>query len=106
MIFDVVRGDIGETCYEGLNIKKLLILAIATSIDALAVGVSLAFLGSSVFLAAPVIGIITFVLSFVGVLLGNGCKNKFSSKAGMFGGIILILIGMRLLFKHFDCSVY
>ncbi|NLO46875.1 MAG: manganese efflux pump [Clostridiales bacterium] len=104
MIFDVVRGDTDKNYYEGINIRKLIILSIATSIDAFAVGVSLAFLGSSVFSAALVIGIITFVLSFAGVLLGNGCKNKFSDKAGMFGGIILILIGLRILLKHFGCS--
>jgi putative Mn2+ efflux pump MntP len=104
MILDVVKKDKdgGEQREreKTLSIRKLLLLAVATSIDALAVGVSFAFLESPVFPAVLVIGLITFILSFIGVLLGNGCGNRFGGKAELFGGIILILIGLKILFEH------
>jgi putative Mn2+ efflux pump MntP len=101
MIFDVLkaRGDNTQNC-EKLSIKKLLVLAVATSIDALAVGVSFAFLNSPMLPAVLLIGIITFILSYLGVVLGNGCGNKFSSKAELAGGILLILIGLKILLEH------
>ncbi len=79
--------------------KVLIILSIATSIDALAVGLSLSFLGTSIITPAAIIGIITFSLSFLGVYLGKKFGGYFE-KMGVLGGIILIVIGLRILFEH------
>lgn len=86
-----------ESCIGNL---KLFVLAIATSIDALAVGVSFSFLNIYITLPVIVIGLVTFVLSFIGVELGNrlGCYAK--SKAEILGGSILIVLGIKILFEH------
>ena len=83
-----------------LDLKELFGLAVATSIDALAVGISLAFLGVSIWLAAAVIAVTTFVLSFIGVALGNRIGVRFNRTATIIGGIVLILIGLRILLEH------
>lgn len=89
---------------DDFSFKSMLPLAVATSIDALAVGVTLAFLKdiskSSVYLTIAFIGIITFVLSAVGVLLGKTVGCKFKSKAELLGGVILILMGLKILLEH------
>jgi len=82
------------------SFKKMLPLAVATSIDALAVGVSFAFLRVRIIPAISFIGAITFILSFVGVKVGNVFGEKFKSKAEFAGGIILILIGFKILLSH------
>ena len=79
----------------------MLPLAIATSIDALAVGISFAFLEVNIMSAAPYIGIITFALSVAGVKIGNAFGMKFRSKAEFAGGAILILMGVKILLEHF-----
>lgn len=79
---------------------ELLILAVATSIDALAVGISLAVLNVNIWSAAGIIGVITLILSFLGVLIGNRFGVRFKSKAEIAGGIILILIGVKILLEH------
>jgi putative Mn2+ efflux pump MntP len=81
---------------------KMLPLALATSIDALAVGVSFAFLRVSIIPAVSFIGITTFALSLVGVKLGNVFGTRFKSKAELAGGIILVLIGMKILLEHLN----
>lgn len=83
-----------------LDFKELVVLAIATSIDALAVGITLAFLGVNIFLAACAIGIITFVLSFAGVGIGHAFGSKFERGATIAGGVILIIIGAKILLEH------
>lgn len=80
--------------------RSMLPLAVATSIDALAVGVTLAFLKVNIWQAVGLIGSITFVLSGVGVWLGKQVGAKFKSKAELFGGIVLILIGLKILLEH------
>lgn len=80
--------------------KTMLPLAVATSIDALAVGISFAFLGVSIVSAAILIGITTFVLSGVGVYVGNIFGAKYKSKAEIAGGAVLILIGLKILLEH------
>lgn len=85
-----------------VNFKNMIGLAIATSIDALAVGITFAFLKTKLVLAVSVIGIITFSLSFIGVKIGNKFGNKFQNKAELFGGIILILIGLKILLEHLE----
>ena len=77
-------------------------MAIATSIDALAVGVAFAFLNVNVLMAVSIIGIITFGLSLIGVLLGHTLGMKFKSNAEMFGGIVLIIIGLKILMEHLN----
>jgi putative Mn2+ efflux pump MntP len=80
--------------------KSLIILSIATSIDALAIGLSLAFLKVDIWYPAIVIGIITGFLSLIGVRLGNTLGFKFGKKMEILGGIILILIGIKIVLEH------
>lgn len=75
-------------------------MAVATSIDALAVGVTFAFLKVNIVAAVSFIGVITFVFSFAGVKIGNIFGAKYEKKAQMTGGIILILIGLKILLEH------
>ena len=82
------------------SFSTMLPLAVATSIDALAVGISFAFLGVDIVEAAILIGITTFVLSGVGVYVGNIFGAKYKSKAELVGGVVLILIGLKILFEH------
>lgn len=83
-----------------LSARKMLPMAVATSIDALAVGVSFAFLAVDIWVSAAAIGVTTFVLSFVGVKVGNIFGARYKSKAELAGGIILILIGLKILMEH------
>ena len=80
--------------------KKITVLAIATSIDALAVGVSFAFLNVSIIPSITIIGITTFILSFFAVFLGKKLGEYMQSYAEIIGGIILIGIGIKILFEH------
>ncbi len=92
----------GAACVtrQRLDIKELLVLAVATSIDALAVGITFAFLGVDIVPAVLLIGCITFGLSFVGVVLGNRFGTRFQRKAEIAGGVVLILIGLKILLEH------
>lgn len=83
-----------------LNIRDLFLMAIATSIDALAIGVTFAFLQTRILPAVLLIGIITFLLSLLGVIMGNRFGARFRKKAELGGGIVLILIGTKILFDH------
>lgn len=85
-----------------LGFKNMLLLAIATSIDALAVGVTFAFLEVNIVYAVCFIGIITFILSMAGVKIGNVFGSKYKSKAELAGGIILILLGIKILLEHLE----
>ena len=80
--------------------RKMFVMAVATSIDALAVGITMAFLDVNIWIAATVIGVITFVLSAAGVVLGCRFGNYLGSKAGILGGIILICLGIKILLEH------
>lgn len=84
----------------GMDVKTMLTLAVATSIDALTVGISFAFLNVNIVAAVSFIGVCTFVLSFFGVWVGNVFGSRFRSKAELAGGIILILIGTKILIEH------
>ncbi len=92
----------GEACEVNpdFSARTMLLLSIATSIDALAVGVSLAFLGVPIWGAAAVIGLTTFIFSAAGVRVGNifGCRYK--SKAELAGGVVLVLMGLKILVEH------
>lgn len=83
-----------------LDYKQLLLMAIATSIDALAVGVTFAFLEVSIVPAVSIIGCTTFCLSMVGVAVGNFFGARYKRRAELSGGIILILLGAKILLEH------
>lgn len=83
-----------------LDFKEMFILAIATSIDALAVGITFAFLQVPIVEAISIIGITTFVISVIGVYVGNFFGNRYKKKAELAGGMILILIGLKILLEH------
>lgn len=107
MLLDAFRGEDGcdEACAcgedePGLDIKELIMLAVATSIDALAVGITFAFLGVNIWLAIVVIGVTTFALSFVGVAIGNQFGSRFEKPATIAGGVVLIIIGLKILIEH------
>lgn len=89
-----------KTEVEELSFKNMSVLAVATSIDALAVGVTFAFLKVNIIPAVSFIGITTLVLSMIGVKIGNIFGVKYKSKAEMVGGIILILMGVKILLEH------
>ena len=89
-----------EKADDSLQVKVMLVLAIATSIDALAVGISFAFLHVDILPAVTFIGITTFCLSVAGVKIGNVFGSRYKSKAELVGGIILILIGLKILLEH------
>lgn len=101
MIVEALRDDeTVENERDDFSIKELLILAIATSIDALAVGITFAFLQVSIVPAVSFIGITTFILAFIGVIIGKAFGVKYKSKAEIAGGVILILIGLKILLDH------
>lgn len=83
-----------------LDVRELFILAIATSIDALAVGITFAFLNVAILPSILFIGITTFVLSLLGVGIGNQFGVKYKNKAEIAGGLVLVLIGAKILFEH------
>lgn len=85
---------------DSVDFKTMIVLAVATSIDALAVGVTFAFFEVNLILAVTVIGVITFVMSIAGVLIGNKFGDKLQDKAELTGGIILIIIGLKILLEH------
>ena len=82
------------------QIVKMLLLAIATSIDALVVGITLSFFNVNIFLAILIIGLTTFCISSVGVKIGNIFGTRFKSKAEFFGGAVLIMLGVKVLIEH------
>ena len=96
--FDKEDDDI--SCNEDISFKELLLMGIATSIDALAIGVAFAFLKINIITAVIIIGIITFVLSLSGVYIGNLFGNKLKKGAEILGGVILIAIGIKILLEH------
>jgi putative Mn2+ efflux pump MntP len=101
MLVEGIKNEPEEGgCDDKLDLKELFILAIATSIDALAVGISFAFLQVQILPSIILIGITTYILSFVGVVVGNRFGFKFQNKAEIAGGIVLMLIGVNILFEH------
>ena len=94
------REDEEESLDASLSFRSMVLLAIATSIDALAVGVTLAFLDVPILSSVCFIGVVTFCLSLVGVKAGNVFGCKYKSKAEFVGGLVLILIGLKILLEH------
>ena len=99
MIFDSIKGG-EETGDDRLDVRTMILLAIATSIDALAVGISFAFLNVSIWSSVAVIGLITFAVCFAGVGIGRRFGNVLHRKAGLVGGVILVLIGLKIFLEH------
>ena len=95
MIYDAVKGE--EEGVSLIGFKVLTLLAVATSIDALAVGISYGLLGEAILLPSVIIGVVAFAFSFAGVLAGHKLSGVLGSKMEIFGGIILILIGCKFL---------
>lgn len=94
------RSSEADESSDRFDFKTMLPLAVATSIDALAVGVTFAFLQVNIVAAVSFIGVITFVLSAAGVLLGNAFGAKWKNRAELVGGLILIFIGLKILIEH------
>ncbi|BCJ98850.1 manganese efflux pump MntP [Anaerocolumna chitinilytica] len=108
---NMIRGSIKEEDEEAecenckdvdnsLKVKEMLILSVATSIDALAVGITFAFLKVNILAATSFIGVVTFLISAAGVYIGNIFGGKLKSKAEMAGGIILVCLGTKILLQH------
>lgn len=100
---NMIRESLGhgeEDCDPSLAPLTMLVLAVATSIDALAVGVTFAFLRVDILPAVALIGVCTFVISAVGVKVGNVFGARYKSKAELFGGVVLVLIGLKILLEH------
>ena len=103
MIVDAIKDskkEEKEDKDDKIRIGELFLLAIATSIDALAVGISFAFLSIHIWSSITIIGITTLILSFIGVLIGCKFGARFQTKAQIAGGIILILVGVKILLEH------
>ena len=102
MIYEAIKCDEedGNSGKNPLGFTTLLLLAIATSIDALAIGVTFATIHTPVISSSLVIGTVTFIISFLGVFLGSKCGDIFGNKAEITGGSILILIGLKILLEH------
>ncbi len=94
------RDDELDKRNDKIDFKTMIVLAIATSIDALTVGITFAFFEVNLILAVLLIGIITFAMSLLGVKIGNKFGDQFQNKAELIGGIILILIGLKILLEH------
>lgn len=103
MIVEAVKPEEEEAVEvmdPSLDIKEMFLLAIATSIDALAVGVTFAFLDYPIVEAISIIGVTTFVISVGGVYVGNFFGSRYKNKAELAGGLILVLLGVKILLEH------
>ncbi len=89
-----------------LDHKNMLVLAVATSIDALAVGITFAFLDTPIIEAITIIGITTMIISIIGVVVGNFFGSRYKSKAEFIGGLILVLLGLKILLEHLGILVF
>ena len=99
MIHEALDND-EEEADASLEVKTMYLLAVATSIDALAIGITFAFLKVNIIPAVCFIGIVTFIISFAGVKIGNVFGVRYKNKAEIVGGVILILLGLKILLEH------
>ena len=99
MIREAIQGD-DEACTDDFSVRAMVPMAVATSIDALAVGVSFAFLQVDIVPAVTFIGLITFVCCLFGVRIGSIFGNKYQTTAELFGGAVLIAMGAKILLDH------
>jgi putative Mn2+ efflux pump MntP len=101
MIRETLWGD-KEESNDDFGVRTMALMAVATSIDALAVGVSFAFTHANIWVASAVIGVVTFALSAAGLYLGRKIGSHLGSKAGLLGGVVLIGIGIKILIEHIN----
>ena len=99
MIHEALDND-EEEADASLDVKTMFLLAVATSIDALAIGITFAFLKVNIIPAVCFIGSVTFIISFAGVKIGNVFGTRYKNKAEIVGGVILILLGLKILLEH------
>ena len=99
MIHEALDND-EEEADASLDVKTMFLLAVATSIDALAIGITFAFLKVNIIPAVCFIGIVTFIISLAGVKIGNVFGVRYKNKAEIVGGVILILLGLKILLEH------
>ena len=99
MIREALFGE-GEEAIADLSVRRLFLLALATSIDALAVGVTMVFMDVPVLLSAAIIGVVAFVLAMLGGLLGRRLGRLFQRRATLLGGVVLVFIGAKILLEH------
>lgn len=85
-----------------IDFKTMMLLAIATSIDAFAVGITFSFLDINILSSITIIGITTFIISIIGVIIGNKIGNKYQRKAKILGGLTLIFLGVKILLEHLN----
>jgi len=100
MIYESFKIKAARGNFDPSNILTLLVLAVATSIDALAVGITLSLIATSIALAVTVIGLVTFALSYLGVFIGKKVGHFFESKIEALGGLTLIAIALKILLQH------
>ena len=91
-----------ETCNDKVDLKTMLPLSIATSIDALAIGITFSFLKTNIIISSIIITTTTFILSTLGVIIGHKFGTKYKSKAEFIGGLILIIMGIKILLEHLN----
>lgn len=99
MIREAIKND-SENYNDSIKVKDMVVLAIATSIDAMAIGMTFACLNIKIIRPVVSIGIITFILSVIGVKIGNEFGSKYKNKAQIAGGLILILLGIKIVLEH------
>ena len=100
MIKEAFGREEKGNCNDNIDFKTMIVLAIATSIDALAVGITFAFLEVNLPLAVTLIGLTTFIISLIGVIIGNKFGSKYEKKSQIVGGIVLLFIGVKILLEH------
>jgi len=100
MIYESFKITEAQRSYSPSNILVLLTLSVATSIDALAIGITLSLVAVSIAAAVTVIGLVTFILSYLGVMIGKRFGHVFENKIEVFGGIVLIALGVKIVIEH------
>ena len=100
MLWEALTGATDGAAPQLLDVKRLLVLSFATSVDALAVGISFAFLDVNIWVAIALVGITTLVLSVVAVLIGHRVGARFKKPAELAGGVVLVFIGTQVLLEH------
>jgi putative Mn2+ efflux pump MntP len=100
MIYESLKIEAAEKNLDPCNLLVLLTLSVATSIDALAIGITLSMLTASIVSTAAIIGVVTFALSYAGIFIGKRFGHFFESKIEIVGGVILIAIGLKILIQH------
>jgi putative Mn2+ efflux pump MntP len=100
IIYETMKKESKKEQFDPLDNRVLMVLSIATSIDALAIGLSFAFLKVNIILPILIIGFVTFIICFTGFFIGDKFGHFFENKVKLLGGLILIIIGFRILLEH------